>query len=171
MRKFLRLRSVRVWLFAMLLGAVWTESLSATAKQQIYDLPLPRSAAPGEELVARVSVGPLKAHQRIIVRIRNGEIAGTVSPFGAQARQGPAVYTIPLPAGAAKDGVVRLLLELVEKNAPARAPTARARATTTPPSSTSRGTTPAPTPATASPTSTSPGPPSRAPRPSRSRSP
>jgi hypothetical protein len=124
MRKFLRPRRARVWLFTMALAALWTGSLSATAKQQIYDLPLPHAAAPGEALVARVSVGPLKAHQRIIVRVRNGEIAGTVSPFGAQARQGPAVYTIPLPAGAAKDGEVRLLLELVEKNAPTRAPTA-----------------------------------------------
>ena len=74
-------------------------------------------------LVARVSVGPLKAHLRIIVRVRNGEIAGTISPFGAQERQGGAVFTIPLTAGAVKDGEVRLLLEVVEKDGPTRAPT------------------------------------------------
>ena len=76
-----------------------------------------------EMLVARVSVGPLKAHLRIIVRVRNGEIAGTISPFGAQERQGGAVFTIPLTAGAVKDGEVRLLLEVVEKDGPTRAPT------------------------------------------------
>ena len=123
MRKFLKPGRLRARLFILALAVVWPVSVFATAKQQIYDLPLPRSAAPGETLVARVSVGPLKAHLRIIVRIRNGEIAGTVSPFGNQARQGPAVYTIPLPAGAVKDGEVRLLLEVAEKDAPTRAPT------------------------------------------------
>jgi hypothetical protein len=68
-------------------------------------------------------VGPLKPHLRIIVRIRNGEIAGTISPFGAQARQGPAVYTIPLPASARKDKEVRLLVEVEQKGAETRAPT------------------------------------------------
>jgi len=96
---------------------------AARQKQQVYNLEVPRAASPGEMLVARVTAGPLKAHQRVIVRVRNGEIAGTVSPFGAQARQGSAVYTIPLPGHAVKDGVVRLLVEVEEKNAPTRAPT------------------------------------------------
>lgn len=121
MRKFLRPGKLRAWLFV--LTSLWPALLFAAAKQQVYDLPLPRAAAPGEMLVARVSVGPLSAHQRIIVRIRNGEIAGTVSPFGARARQGSGAYTIPLPDGAVKDGAVRLLVELVEKDAPTRAPT------------------------------------------------
>jgi hypothetical protein len=92
-------------------------------KQQIYDLPLPRAVAPGEMLVARITVGPLKPHERIIVRIRNGEIAGTVAPFGAQARKTSGVYTIPLPDAAAKDGQVRLLLEAEQQGSETRAPT------------------------------------------------
>jgi len=98
-------------------------SLGQSPRQKVYDLPLPRAIGPGEALVARVSVGPLKAHQRIVVRVRSGEIAGTISPFGAQARQGPAVYTIPIPESAPKDGEVRLLVEVEEKNAETRAPT------------------------------------------------
>ena len=113
----------RWWFFILALAAMWQGSVFAAAKERVYDLPLPRAIRSGETLVARVSVGPLKAHLRIIVRIRNGEIAGTVSPFGAQARQGPAIYTIPLPAGAVKDGVVRLLVEVEDKNAGTRAPT------------------------------------------------
>ena len=97
--------------------------LAQSPKQQVYDLPLPRAAAPGEMLVARVTVGPLKPHQRIIVRTRSGEIAGTVSPFGAQARQNSGVYTIPIPDTAVKDGHVRLLLQVEQKDAPTRAPT------------------------------------------------
>jgi hypothetical protein len=92
-------------------------------KQQVYDLPLPRAAEPGEMLVARVTVGPLKPHERIIVRTRNGEIAGTVAPFGAQARQSSGVYTIPLPDTAALEGRVRLLVEAEQKGSETRAPT------------------------------------------------
>ncbi len=123
MLEFLRPGRPRSWLFILILAAVWPGSVSAAAKQRVYDLPLPRAVRSGEALVARVSVGPIKAHLHIIVRIRNGEIAGTISPFGAQERQGGAVYTIPLPTGAVKDGEVRLLLEAVEKDAPTRAPT------------------------------------------------
>jgi hypothetical protein len=97
--------------------------LGQSPKQQAYDLPLPRAVASGEMLVARVTVGPLKAHERIIVRTRSGEIAGSVSPFGAQARQNTGVYTVPIPEGAIKDGRVRLLLQLEQKDAPTRAPT------------------------------------------------
>ena len=111
-------------LAVVLQGHASTGSSTATAaRQQVYDLPIPRPAGPDEALVARVSVGALKPHLRIVVRIRNGEIAGTISPFGAQARQGPAVYTIPLPASARKENEVRLLIEVEQKNAPTRAPT------------------------------------------------
>ena len=120
---FLKPRMSRTWLLLLALALVWPCCSLAASKQQVYDLPLPRAIGPDEALVARVSVGPLKAHQRIVVRIRNGEIAGTISPFGAQARQGSGVYTIPIPKNAPKDGQVRLLVEVEEKNAPTRAPT------------------------------------------------
>jgi len=123
MREFLRPNRARVWVFIVALAAVWPRPVFAAARQRVYDLPLPRAVRPGEALVARVSVGPLKPHLRIIVRIRNGEIAGTVSPFGAQERKAPAIYTIPLPAAAVKGGTVRLLIEVEEKNAEPRTPT------------------------------------------------
>jgi hypothetical protein len=108
----------------LVLLALCIGCLAQTPKQQVYDLPLPQAAAPGQMLVARVSVGLLKPHQRIIVRTRNGEIAGSISPFGYQARQNSGAYTIPLPGNAAKDGHVRLLLQVEEKGIPTRAPTA-----------------------------------------------
>jgi len=109
----------------LILLALCVSCLAQTpSKQRVYDLPLPRAAAGGEMLVARVTVGPLKAPQRIIVRTRSGEIAGTISPFGAQARQNSGVYTIPVPDSAIKDAHVRLLLQLDQKDAPPRAPTA-----------------------------------------------
>lgn len=126
MPPYLNARSIsaRFMRMSLILLTLCIPCLAQSSRQKIYDLPLPRPAGPDEELVARVSAGPLKIHQRIVVRIRNGEIAGNVSPFGAQARQTPGVYTIPLPAAAVRDGAVRLLVEIEEKNIPPRAPTA-----------------------------------------------
>jgi len=123
MRAFFKLRMSGVWLLVPALALAWPCCSLAAGKQKVYDLPLPRAIGPDKALVARVSVGPLKAHQRVVVRVRNGEIAGTISPFGAQARQGSGVYTIAIPDSAAKDGEIRLLVEVEEKNAPTRAPT------------------------------------------------
>jgi hypothetical protein len=95
----------------------------ASGKNQAYNLPLPRTTGAPEELVARVSVGPLKKDLRIIVRIHNGEIAGTIAPYGTQARQGSAVYTIPIPANAAQGDDVLLLVEVEQKGAETRPPT------------------------------------------------
>jgi hypothetical protein len=117
------LPKLRAYSVCTLLLALCTTCLCQSPKQRVYDLPLPRSAGRDEALVARITVGALKPHERIIIRTRNGEIAGTISPFGAQARQNSGVYTIPLPGTAVKDGTVRLLLE-AETGAPTRAPTA-----------------------------------------------
>ena len=124
MQKLFRLRLFSVCGLLVVMSFAYAGQSAAGQKQQVYNLEVPRAGGPGEMLVARVTAGPLKTHQRIIIRVRNGEIAGTVSPFGAQARQGSAVYTIPLPGDAVKDGTVRLLVEVEEKNAPTRAPTA-----------------------------------------------
>jgi hypothetical protein len=125
MRKRLKTKLTRARLFLLALAIAWPGCSLAAAKQQIYNLPLPKAAGSGEALVARVSVGPLKPHERIIVRTGNGEIAGTISPYGAQARQSGAVYTIPIPASGAKDNEVRLLVEVERKGAETRAPTAQ----------------------------------------------
>jgi hypothetical protein len=121
MREFLKSRLSS----AVLALALVSMPQSFAAKQQVYTLPLPPAAAAGSDvaLVARVSVGPLKPHERIILRTANGEIAGTISPFGAQARRSGSIYTIPIPASAPKNGQVRLLLEVVRENASTRAPT------------------------------------------------
>jgi len=120
---FFKPRKSSIRLLVLMLALAWPFCSYAADKQKVYDLPLPRAIGLGEALVARVSVGPLKAHQRIVVRVRNGQIAGTVAPFGAQARQGSGIYTIPIPENAPQNGEVRLLVEVEEKNAKTRAPT------------------------------------------------
>ena len=123
MQKLLRPQPLFVCGLLLVLCFACPGQPAAPQKQQIYNLALPGAGAAGEMLVVRVTAGPLKPHERIIVRTRDGEIAGTVSPFGAQARQSSGIYTIPLPGNAVKDGLVRLLVQVAEKDAPARAPT------------------------------------------------
>lgn len=87
-------------------------------------LTLPRSAAEGEAVAARIAAGAVPRGARIIVRLPTGEIAGSVTPYGIRSGQKAGVYTIPLPAGATANGKVTLHLEVKEKRG-TRAPTDR----------------------------------------------
>ena len=125
MRQLLKTRLCRARWIVLALAIGCCGLSAASGKYQAYNLPLPRTTGTPEELVARVSVGPLKRDLRIVVRVRSGEIAGTIAPYGTQARQGPAVYTIPLPADAAQGSDVLLLVEVQQKDAETRPPTAQ----------------------------------------------
>jgi hypothetical protein len=87
-------------------------------------LQLPRSPAADEAVCVRISVGVLPRNTRIVVRLGNGEIVGTVAPYGVRPNQKAGVYTIRIPTNAAVNGKVSLRLEVEEKSAvTARAPT------------------------------------------------
>jgi hypothetical protein len=87
-------------------------------------LELPRFPAAGEAICVRISVGVLPRDSRIVVRMDNGEIVGTIAPYGIRQNQKAGVYTIPIPTKAAVSGKVSLRLEVEEKGAAtARAPT------------------------------------------------
>jgi hypothetical protein len=87
-------------------------------------LELPRSPAAGEAICVRITVGVLPRNARIVVRLGNGEIVGTVAPYGVRPNQKAGVYTIPIPTKAAVNGKMSLRLEVEEKSAAiARAPT------------------------------------------------
>ena len=51
----------------------------------------------GTAIVARVNVGPLPRGARVIVRLADGEVIGSISPYGMQAAASGGSYTIPLP--------------------------------------------------------------------------
>ena len=87
-------------------------------------LELPRSPAADETVCVRISVGVLPRNARIVVRLDNGEIVGTVAPYGVRPNQKAGVYTIPIPTSAAVNGKVSLHLEVEQKSvATTRAPT------------------------------------------------
>jgi hypothetical protein len=87
-------------------------------------LTLPRRPAADEALSVRLTVGVLPRDARVVVRTADGQIAGTIRPFGVRSGQKAGVFTIPVPSKAVVEDKVSLRLEVLEKNAKAaRAPT------------------------------------------------
>ena len=87
-------------------------------------LALPRRPAVNEMLMVNLTVGRVSANTKIVIRTADGEIAGTIAPFGVKPGQKAGIYSIAVPAKAIADAKVTLKLELVDKQGQAvRAPT------------------------------------------------
>jgi hypothetical protein len=78
---------------------------------------VPRASTSNEALYAQIAVGSLPRNARVIVRLKNGEIAGTIAPYGVRAGQKSGTHTIRIPANAISDGKVSLKFEVKEKDA------------------------------------------------------
>lgn len=83
---------------------------------------LPRSPAAGEAAHLKVTAGVLPAKAQVVVRLPNGKIVGTVSPYGLRKDQEAGAFLLPLPAEVSGEREVRLELQLggegIEKRAP-----------------------------------------------------
>jgi len=73
-------------------------------------------------LVAYIQAGPLPTGAHVDVYTSAGELAGSVTPYGAQERSHSITYTIPLPHSAVVAHKVLLQLQEVDENKTARAP-------------------------------------------------
>ncbi|MGI8515243.1 MAG: hypothetical protein ACR2NT_08870 [Acidimicrobiia bacterium] len=82
-------------------------------------LALPRQPAADEAVVLRLSVGVLPRQARVVVRTIDGEIAGTIAPFGVRPGREAGVHTIPIPAKAVVGDKVTLRFEILERDAQA----------------------------------------------------
>ncbi|RAI37250.1 hypothetical protein [Rhodoplanes roseus] len=108
----------------LLCAALCASAAAEDAGDGTVDLVLSRPAAPDEEVWLQVKTGALPRGAEIEVATADGTPVGSVSPFGAAtARQG-ASYTLPLPAGAGRDGRVTLRVKIQEPGAAARPPQA-----------------------------------------------
>ncbi|HUZ04904.1 MAG TPA: hypothetical protein VMU62_06085 [Acidobacteriaceae bacterium] len=112
--------------------ALWLTGTCASAcarglRHRDFLLPLPTVSAAQKQvpraLVAYLRVGSLPAGARILVRARTGELVGSATPYGAQARQKPGIYTVPIPQSAIQNNAVLLQVELIRKGLRSRAPT------------------------------------------------
>ena len=105
----------------LLLGC--THADAASASHKVFTLPLPRAMAANELVRAHITTGQLPRGTRVVAKLPNGEVVGTIAPYGTlNASRGP--FTIAIPARGVRDGKVTLHLQVIEKRGAApRAPT------------------------------------------------
>jgi hypothetical protein len=89
--------------------------------QRTMTLTLPRAAATGEAVHLHLVAGVLPRGARVVVRLPNGQIAGTATRYGGRTDQPAGEYIIPLPPEAIRNGKVTLRVE-VEEDGTAREP-------------------------------------------------
>lgn len=83
---------------------------------------MPRAREADESVAVRVTVGSLAKGARIMVKTSDGEVAGTVVPFGVLPGQPPGAFMVPVPLKAVKDGKLTLHFEVEEKSGGATRP-------------------------------------------------
>jgi hypothetical protein len=104
------------------LVASFAHAADATGMEQTFTLshPLEAGASPWLE----VRVGPLTAGQRVRVTTLQGELIGTIAPFGPAARQGGGVYSLRVPPDAIHGDALSVRVTVTQSNVSPRAPNA-----------------------------------------------
>lgn len=87
-------------------------------------LALPHPLRQGEAAVLALTLGPLTRGQTVEVATPDGVPIGAAAPFGPQRGQGAGTVTIPVPAGALRDGRLALRLRVTAHDGRSRPPTA-----------------------------------------------
>jgi hypothetical protein len=123
-------RTAATLAFAALLAQPgWAENGSprggAAATAQELTLALPRPLGAGESAGIEVQLGPITRGRVVTVTTASGEPLGTISPFGTRVGEDAGTYTLPVPAGAIRDGRVAIRLTISQAGGPPRPPTAQ----------------------------------------------
>jgi hypothetical protein len=100
------------------LAMLWNAALAAEDSRMI-ELVVPRALERAERIELQVTVAPLPADSRVLVRTEQGEVLGVVTPFGL--RPAASTASIAVPRRALVDSRLRLRLQVQEPGAPARA--------------------------------------------------
>jgi hypothetical protein len=101
-----------------------TSAVAAEGRGMEMTFQLPRPLDEAATATLEVRVGPLAPGQKVSVTTPTGELIGTISPFGAKAREHAAVYTLPVPREAFRAGTLATRVTITEGKLPPRAPTA-----------------------------------------------
>jgi hypothetical protein len=78
---------------------------------------MPRPVHSGEAIRARITLGSLPRGARVVVRLPDGRIAGTLAPYGRTGDGKTAAQTIAIPSDATTNGKVHLQLDVQERGA------------------------------------------------------
>ena len=84
----------------------------------------PHPPQQGEAAILALTLGPLTRGQTVEVATADGMPIGAAAPFGPQRGQGAGTVTIPVPAGALRDGRLALRLRITTHDGRSRPPTA-----------------------------------------------
>ena len=98
-----------------------TRTFAAEASQTI-ELAAPGLPARGRALELQVTTGALSRDATLVILTEQGEVLGTVAPYGPSMRRGPTISTVPIPGSAILEGRLRLRLQILEPDAPPRPP-------------------------------------------------
>jgi hypothetical protein len=104
-------------------GAHGPDGGGAAPRDRVIELTVPRQPAAGEAASLRVAAGVLPQGSRVLVRLADGELLGTIAPFGIRPGEKAGAYTIPLPERAVRGGTVTLHLTLELPDGASRSPT------------------------------------------------
>jgi hypothetical protein len=108
-------------------GAAESEAASAASPasedHRPMELNLERAPEPGEAVHVRVSAGVLPEGANIRVRLPDGELIGSIAPYGIPEGQKAGTYAMALPRDRSVEGPVILHFELVIEGQEPRAPT------------------------------------------------
>src|SRR5262245_54398286 len=105
----------------LVLGVIEVGLLAGPAHSDTVDrdgkltLVLPQQPTADEMVVAHVTVGDLPPKARIVVRTGDGEIAGTITPYGVRPGQNAGVHTVAVPAKAVAKNKVALRFRSEER--------------------------------------------------------
>lgn len=77
-------------------------------------LQLPTGGGGDDALEVLVTLGPIPAGSRVLVRMDSGALVGVIAPFGPRANATGGTYAVPLHPSAFQRGAVTLRLELEE---------------------------------------------------------
>jgi hypothetical protein len=108
-------------LFAAISGM---SMLAVGASQNSVELTLPREPAYDEAVWLQIQVGVLAPRTSIRVDSSEGELLGSVSPYGSARGAPSATYLVPLPKTAIVNGRIRVRLTVEQPEKPSRAPRA-----------------------------------------------
>jgi hypothetical protein len=118
-----RRQRLRLMTAALLVaGGSFAAPAAGAEQQNLIELALPRAPADDEAVWLQIQAGVLAPGSVIRVSGSDGELLGSVAPYGSARGAPSATYLVPLPKSAIVDGRIKVRLTVEQPGKPSRAP-------------------------------------------------